>query len=449
MGAYISTARSLDKDLRSFEEEVQSLSRTTPFEDARYLPTLGTGLQVLLHRGPHPDTQEWRDAISYARTVIVSPKDDKSRLTSVWKRSSSDIARELMGRYGPSTLKAAREGCERIISENFGGDKQKVPHVDKRANFLRNFRDHKVGKSFYPPSSTLAILGYEVCIVSTSIAMLAWAPPNIASKLGNLAMLALCEDYAGFTESDYKVRLRLLALTMGVACEVDGWAPEALVDASLIQSPGQGNDLSVKSALAWRAISGGATAFSGYLLGVGSIEEGTITPQVLMGVHDMFDFRSDCAAGNYETSVMVACGLRVENPFHACIEALLDLVCTNPAKTLYTVTGVTVLNYTGARYGSYEYRGTHAPPCQSCTERLREASLQAGFAWAPEVPPRSFAEGDETREELKDMVDNYRDAGVARKGVAWFQYLVSTGEIFLFDALADGVGAVDRGAGWA
>jgi hypothetical protein len=144
MGSIVTPDQSLDRDLAGLLKDVKQRRHSPSAKDHKYLDALETGLLVLDRRGPHPDTQAWGDAIDCVRDVILSPKDDSSRAAETWARSCSDLARELMSRFGPSTIQAARDGCRRIVEDHFGGDGRRIAHVEKKAAFLRNFRNHKV-----------------------------------------------------------------------------------------------------------------------------------------------------------------------------------------------------------------------------------------------------------------------------------------------------------------
>ena len=111
MGSIVTPDHSLDRDLEALLREVKQRRSSPLAKDERHLPTLETGLQVLARRGPNPDTQAWRDAIEYGRDVIMNPKDESCRATKTWARSCSDVTKELLSRFGPSTVQAGRDGC--------------------------------------------------------------------------------------------------------------------------------------------------------------------------------------------------------------------------------------------------------------------------------------------------------------------------------------------------
>ncbi|KFH42558.1 hypothetical protein ACRE_067240 [Hapsidospora chrysogenum ATCC 11550] len=449
MGSIVTPDHSLDRDLDALLREVKQRRNSPSAKDERYLPTLETGLQVLARRGPNPNTQAWRDAIDYARDVILNPKDDSSRAAETWARSCSDLARELMSRYGPSTIQAAKDGSRRIIDENFGGDGRRIPHVEKKAAFLRNYKSQMVPKAHYPEDNILAVACYEVGFISCGLAMMAWTPTGLASRLAALNSFALCDDYAGFTENDYEVRIRMTALGMGVAVEIGGWSANAIVDGSLLQAQGTGRDRSVDSVMAWRAVSGCTAPYCGYLVGEGTLEEGTVSPRVMMVIHDLYDCRADAAAGNHENGVIAVYGLGEPDPFHTYLEALLRLSVSSPVAALYTIAGMTIVQYVAARYGTCEYKGdTGRSPCDTCISLLREATAGAGLQWAPEEPPRTFAEADKVRKLAKDLFDNYNDNGLIQQGISWFQHLVASGGIWRMDVLSEGVDAVDTENEW-
>jgi hypothetical protein len=153
----------------------------------------------------------------------------------------------------------------------------------------------------------------------------------------------------------------------------------------------------------------------------------------------LYDCRADAAAGNHENGVLAVYGLGEQDPFHAYLEALLGLWVASPVAALYTIAGMTILHFTAARYGTFEYKGeTGKTPCETCTRLLREATAGAGLKWGPEQPPRTFEEGDEAHTEALEFFENYRDTGLIQKGIGWFQHLIGTGGMWPFDVLAKG-----------
>lgn len=202
--------------------------------------------------------------------------------------------------------------------------------------------------------------------------------------------------------------------------------------------------------MAWRAVAGSVGPYTGYLVGVGTIEEGTVAPRAMMAMHDLFDCRADVAAGNHENGVIAIYGLGEPDPFHTYLEAVLRLAVSSPRAALYTISAMHILHYFASRYGTYEYRGnTGRPPCDTCVSLLCEATLGAGLQWAPEKPPRSFAEADKVCDIAKDLYDNYNDNGLLiQHGISWFQHLITSGEIWLMDMLSQGVEAVDTENEW-
>jgi hypothetical protein len=79
---------------------------------------------------------------------------------------------------------------------------------------------------------------------------------------------------------------------------------------------------------------------------------------------------------------------------------------------------------------------------------LRSSTAAAGLEWAPKEPPKTYAEGDEMREWGGLWVDELVDRGLMQELASWFQSLISSGRIWLFDALADGVEPVDEDTDW-
>lgn len=63
----------------------------------------------------------------------------------------------------------------------------------------------------------------------------------------------------------------------------------------MLQAVGTGTDVSVKSAMSWRAVGGAATTFSGYVFANDSIEDGLVVPELMMAMHDMLDLEKQCS----------------------------------------------------------------------------------------------------------------------------------------------------------
>ena len=61
----------------------------------------------------------------------------------------------------------------------------------------------------------------------------------------------------------------------------------------------------------------------------------------------------------------------------------------------------------------------------------------------------SYSLATSFQKKTPQFIDEQLDTGMVQAGLEWFQYTVSTGEIWFFDLLSDGVQAVDQGADWA
>ncbi|ROT36164.1 hypothetical protein SODALDRAFT_316507 [Sodiomyces alkalinus F11] len=400
-------------------------------------------------------SQTWRDCIAYCRAAIMAPKDHPSRASAPWVRSCSELQRELLSKYGPEIIEAARAGCAALINDRFEGQPHKIPHIDKKRSFLSNWHGQPVGDSLLPQRNILATAAYEAGALPCHLAMLAWGTPEQAARLSFISHVPICDDYASFTESDYEARIRHAALAVGAAYAFGGWAAEAIIDGSMLQATGTGTGLGtgeaglIEGVMSWRAVNGATVPYTSYLFGKGTLAEGLIAPQVFTAVHDLFDWRSDTAARNHENGVTGVYGvLGVEDPFHVYLEAILETATLYPVHATWTTGAMTVGHYTAARYGTYDYRGKHDSCCDNCVRLLREATARANLAWKPEIPPRSFAEGHEYRNLLKRQIDQYEQHDMVQKGLSWFQHLVVTGEIWIFDLLREGVEPIDVEAYW-
>ncbi|KAI9373393.1 hypothetical protein BJX61DRAFT_533161 [Aspergillus egyptiacus] len=420
-----------------------------PSKPASASETIARGLKVLRGRTEPPFSgQDWEDALAYSRAVIVSPQDTTRRATSVWARSCSNLHKTLLGRFGPDIIEASRAGCRRVISDLYGGDRTKIAHVDKRANFKRHWQDLRLGRAFYPASSPLAVGCYESGTMVCSLVLSAWMTPEEAVKFATLSHLSVCDDFGSFTASDREVRVRMVGFAVGAACTGNKKVVNAILDGTALQAVGTASTLSVTSAMAWRAVGGCATVYSGYIFANDSIEQGLVAPEVMMAVHDLLDWRSDSAAGNHENALSAVCGIGVEEPFHTYLEAMLQKALSNPLSGAYGIAATTLMHFTAARYGAYKYRGNHEAPCPDCIQLLRDITLGAGLRWSPEPPPASFSEGSRIRELGQRWVDDYEDHGLVQEGLGWFQHLVVTGRIGLFDVFQKGVLPVDTKVGW-
>ncbi|KNG81825.1 hypothetical protein ANOM_010265 [Aspergillus nomiae NRRL 13137] len=441
-------AESPDFDSRWRESPSEALSPSTQHAACTYRRTLCLGLKGLLGEIMIPDSQVWQDAVAYCRAVITAPEDSIARANSYWIRSSSDVSKAHLQRFGPGIVAAARRGASEIVSDHFHGDRLKVPHIDKRQSFYRNARNTNLGALFYPSSSPLAVGAFESGIIPCSLAMLAFLDPETAVKAASLSGVAISDDYAAFSRDDCAFRLRIVGFALGCAYDIGGQLVNALIDGSMLQCVGTGDQLSLDAARAWRAISGCTSPNSGYIFGKESLEEGLVITEVETAMHDLLDWRSDVAAGNHENGVSAAYGLGIQDPFHAYLEAMLQRATSNPRSGCYAIGAIMYMHFASVRYGSYDYRGTHGAPCAECVRILRNVTIGAGLVWAPKPPPRCFEDSADIRKLGKIWIDEFKDGGLVQEGLGWFQHLVSTGEIRLFDVL-NPINEVDTGADWA
>ncbi|KAI0973570.1 hypothetical protein F4678DRAFT_425168 [Xylaria arbuscula] len=420
--------------------------------EAMYKSTMRTGIQALLGTVSIENSQAWDDAMAYAREVIIAPQDSAERAASPWTRSSSDLHKELLTRFGPETIKAAKSGTASIINSHYNGDRLSIHHVNKKASYLRHRNDAKVGAGFYPQSSPLAATCYQSAALSCSLAMSWFLPIEKAVKAAYISHLSVCDDLGSFTEEDIDVRMRMVAIAAGVAHQCGGKALNVFVDGTAKQAVGtvKGVLRPIEAAMAWRTISGCGTIYSKYNFGECDLDIGLVAPVVMMATHDLLDWRCDVAAGNHENSVSAVYGFGVANPFHAFLETMLIEILTHPRSGLYGVAGVLYMHFTIGRYGAWEYHGDHEPGCEKCVSLLHRATKAAGLVWAPKPPPRNYAEGGQAREWGRLWSDHFSDdGGLVQEVVGWFQWLITSGEIWLFDLLAEGTRPVDADADWA
>lgn len=419
--------------------------------EAMYQDTMRSGIEALLGGTSIPHDQTWDDAIAYAREVIISPKDDEERASSPWARSCSDLHKELLTRFGQETIEAAQLGTASIIADHYAGNRLAISHVNKKASYLRHRDDAKVGAGFYPKSSPLAATCYQCAALCCSLAMSSFLPAEEAVQAAYISHLSVCDDVGSFTKEDYEVRTRMVAISTGVAHKFGGKAVNVLVDGTGKQAVGTvvGELRPIEAAMAWRAVSGCSTIYSQYNFAACSVGVGLVAPLVMMAAHDMLDWRCDAAAGNYENSLSAVYGFGVENPFHAFVETMLNEVLVHPRSGLYGIAAVVYMHFTVGRYGAWEYRGEHKPGCENCESLLRQATEAAGLQWAPKPPPKTYAEGEETRELGRLWSDHFVEGPLIQETVGWFQHLILTGEIWRFDLLAEGTREVDADADWA
>jgi hypothetical protein len=106
--------------------------------------------------------------------------------------------------------------------------------------------------------------------------------------------------------------------------------------------------------MAWRAVSGCATACSKYnFYDEGcDLEEGLVMPIAMMATHDLLDWRCDIAAGNHENGVSAVYGSGTEAPFRTYLEALLEKNQSSPRSGIYGIGGIVYIHFTGSRYGA-------------------------------------------------------------------------------------------------
>jgi hypothetical protein len=272
--------------------------------------------------------------------------------------------------------------------------------------------------------------------------------PEDAVTIASLSHLAICDNYGGFAHTDYDVRVRMIALALGAALQHGSPSASALLDATALQEVGSSKDQTIGAAMAWRAVQGCATVYSRYHFGQGSLEEGMIAPQVIMATHDLFDWRSDTAAGNHENGVSAAYCLGSQTAFHDYLEAMLGNAQTEPRSGAYSIAAVTFMHFTSARYGAWEYLGEFGAPCGTCLQCLRDITTRSGLHWVPRRPTGSFSDGCGARERCKMWVEKFEDHGLVQESLGWFQHLLATGRIWVFDALNTGIETVDLGTRW-
>ncbi|KAF2972823.1 hypothetical protein GQX73_g692 [Xylaria multiplex] len=419
--------------------------------EAMYKSTMKNGIDSLIGAISIENDQAWDDAIAYAREVIVNPKDATERASSPWARSCSELHKELLTRFGPETIEAAKLGTASIIKNHYNGDRLSIPHINKKASYLRHRYDAKVGAGFYPQSSPLAATCYQTASLPCSLAMSWFLPIEKAVKAAYISHLSVCDDIGGFTKEDYDARMRMVAISTGIAHQFGGKAINVLVDGTAKQAVGTvaGVLQPIEAAIAWRTINGCSTIYSKYNFGECDIDIGLVAPIVMMGLHDLFDWRCDVAAGDHENSLSAVYGFGVVSPFHAFLEAMLKEALKHPRSGIYGIASIVYMHFTVGRYGAWEYHGEHKTGCDKCTSLLYRATKAAGLNWTPKPPPRSYAEGDKARELGRLWSDHFTDDGsLMQEALSWFQYLITSGEIWLFDLLEKGILPVDGDTDW-
>ncbi|CAD6441810.1 d30e9f3d-078b-4005-9029-f380fe65a38f [Sclerotinia trifoliorum] len=435
----------LDRDVK-----IQIFGSCSIACEAMYKETLRRGLESLIGTIFTGDSKTWDDAMEYGRQVILAPQDTQRRASSPWIRSCSELHSELIKLFGPQIINAARLGTASIIANHYNGDREAISHVNKKESYMRHRHEAKLGAAFYPRSSPLVTGCYLSGTLPCSLALSSFLPVDKAVQAAQLSHLSLCDDYGSFTHADYDVRLRMIALSAGVAYQYGGRVINIFVDGTALQALGIGIEtpLSVEAAMAWRAVSGCTTVYSKYNFEGCDLQDGLIGPISMMAAHDLLDWRSDTAAGNHENGVSAVYGLGNEAAFHTYLEALLKMILRGPRFGMYGIGSMIYMHYTVARYASWEYHGKHGAACNECVDLLRSATEGAGLKWAPKPPPSNYEDGEEVREWGRLWTDQFIDRGLMQEAVSWFQYLISSGKIWLFDVLADAVNPVDDGTDW-
>jgi hypothetical protein len=124
--------------------------------------------------------------------------------------------------------------------------------------------------------------------------------------------------------------------------------------------------------------------------------------------------------------------------------ATLKRAAFNPISGGYAISTMVYMLYTAARYGTYDDHGSCGEPCSQCLEILQDVTAGAGMDWSP----RSFEDGTSIRRLGKLCVDIFEEHGLVQEALSWFQHLISSGGIRIFDALSP-IGKIDRGADWS
>ncbi|KAF3392959.1 hypothetical protein DPV78_009546 [Talaromyces pinophilus] len=238
-------------------------------------------------------------------------------------------------------------------------------------------------------------------------------------------------------------------MSLGAAYAYGGRAVNGLLDASMLQAAGTGTYVSVKSPMSWRAVGGADTTFGGYVFYNDSVEDGLVMPEVMMAMHEMLGWRSDVAAGNHENGVSIGYGMGFEDPFHPYLEATPQKAASHPLSGVAAISGIVYMHFTGARHASYEYHGTVKARCDECIQLLRDITAGAGMKWNPKALPATFAEGSRMQDLGKLWDDRFEDHGLNHEALSWFQSLVTTGNIWLFDVIVKTVHPLDTTVGWA
>lgn len=461
---------SLNRVLEEIDTESNHAKQQSSAPMSVYQRTMRNGILALLGRISITENQEvWDDAMEYCRSVIESPQDSEERAQAAWNRSCSQLLRLLLSKFGPEIITAARSGCTAFINDNYHGNALGVAHIDKKANAKRYLSQHDTGVAFQPKSSLLTVACFDQVALCCSIAISGWLSPDEAVKYAMISHIAIAEDYHTFTATEHLARTRMVALAIGAAYEAGGQVVNTLVDATALQAVGTGTQSTVQAAMAWRAVGGCTTAYSGHLWGNEvSLEDGLVVPEVMMAIHDILDWRCDAAAENYENGVFAVYAMGAEDPFRTYLEAMLHKASSHPVSGAYAIASIVFLHYTSVRYGSYHYRSSRRwEPCATWEHLVKDITIRSGLRWEPTPPPDSFAAGQSYRDQARQVVDKSQWAApdsstltrrseegqfekypCAQYAISWFQHLIVTGQIRLFDALVD-IETVDSTAEWA
>ncbi|KAF9884071.1 hypothetical protein FE257_002301 [Aspergillus nanangensis] len=401
---------------------------------------LQNGLRALNGEITIPGNEAWTDAVEYCCIVKNSPEDSSRRADQKWKRSHSIICNQLLKEFGPEIILKAEEGMSALIKNRYKDNALSIAHVDKEKNIRGYATENILGPTFRLPDddgNMLVALCYELTILCCAVVQSAWLTPVEALKSSLLGHAAICDDFHKFTAPYEKHRHYMVALAIGAAYQLREKGPNILVDGTALQAVGQNPDRSLQAALAWRAVGGGTTGYNGYYWGEVrlDLEKSLVCPKVMMAMHDLLDWRCDAAAKNHENGVFAACGLGCQDPFHEYLEAMLDLAASHPLSGAYAMAGTVFLHFTSSRYGAYEYRGPNYEKCENCANSLKKITIGAKLLWDPQTPPNSFDGGKRYRAVAQSMLESSENISPAQYGISWLQYLIETGNIFVFDVL--------------
>jgi hypothetical protein len=446
---------SLSPELKSdLRRELNALDTKHATATSGYYTTLHDGLKHLSSSFSDLGNPAWEDAVAYCRAVIENPQDTPYRALSEWTRSSSKVFKELSTRFGPDIINAARQGTE-ILKTHFHGNLLNIAHVNKKANTQEHIHALELGSVFQQPhTSVLAASCYELTIFCCAVVQSAWLSPEKAVKSSLITNASICDDYHAFTRQDRAARLKMVALALGAAHQLGGPAINMLVDGTTLQAEETGIGTTMESALAWRAVGGGATGYSAHLWATGSLEEGLVAPEVMMATHDLLDWRSDAAAGNHENGVSAMLGLGCEDAFDNYLEGMLRRARFHPTSGAYAIGGTIFLHFISSRYGAYRYLQDEDITWSRrdrCLQLLQDIIKEADFQVEPRLPPRNFDEGKIYRKLAKTCIDYSACADFrqhAQLGLSWFLALLKTGQVRVFDVFYQGNRTIDAAVGW-